>query len=59
MTTNFSSDLSKALWDDYEGQKAFPTQRPLLAHYTSIGTFEKIVNNQERACFWPAMARWT
>lgn len=49
MTTQAASDISQALWGDYDFSSTFPEQRPLLAHYTSIETLEKIVNNEE---FW-------
>lgn len=35
------------LWDDLEIESSFPTQRPLLAHYTSIATLEGIMKNDE------------
>jgi hypothetical protein len=43
-----SDDLiRKTLWDDYDNSKDYPDQRPLLAHYTSISTIEKIINSNE------------
>jgi hypothetical protein len=47
--TTLSSDLSSALWGDYDGASTFPAARPLLAHYTSIRTLEGIASNKE---FW-------
>jgi hypothetical protein len=35
------------LWNDIEQEKTFPQKRPLLAHYTSIGTLESIMRNDE------------
>lgn len=45
--TQAASDFFQALWSDYDPKSNFPEQRPLLAHYTSITTLEKIVNNEE------------
>lgn len=43
-------DLASAkLWADFQEESAFPSSRPLLAHYTSIQTFEQIVTREE---FW-------
>ncbi|MXS83834.1 DUF2971 domain-containing protein [Nitrosomonas oligotropha] len=39
--------IRKTLWDDYDNSKDYPDQRPLLAHYTSISTIEKIINSNE------------
>lgn len=35
------------LWNDIDQGSTFPTKRPLLAHYTSIGTLEGIMRNNE------------
>jgi len=40
---------SSQLWADFSEESSFPAKRPLLAHYTSIQTFEKIVTTEE---FW-------
>ena len=40
---------SEKLWIDVEEELSFPTSRPLLAHYTSIQTFEQIVTKEQ---FW-------
>lgn len=40
---------SAKLWADFEEESSFPNNRPLLAHYTSIQTFEQIVTKEE---FW-------
>lgn len=40
---------STQLWADFVAELSFPAERPLLAHYTSIQTFERIVTNEE---FW-------
>lgn len=43
-------DLASAkLWADFKEESSFPSSRPLLAHYTSIQTFEQIVTREE---FW-------
>lgn len=47
MTNLAVADFSQALWGDYDHKGNFPELRPLLAHYTSINTLEKIVNNEE------------
>lgn len=39
--------IRKALWNDYDLSNDYPHQRPLLAHYTSISTIEKIINSNE------------
>lgn len=35
------------LWSDIDHDKTFPNVRPILAHYTSIDTLEKILANNE------------
>jgi hypothetical protein len=35
------------LWADFPEEISFPASRPLLAHYTSIQTFEQIVTKKE------------
>ncbi|MCB2427893.1 DUF2971 domain-containing protein [Methylophaga pinxianii] len=35
------------LWADLDKNNLFPKRRPLLAHYTSISTFESILRNDE------------
>lgn len=37
------------LWVDFQEELSFPSSRPLLAHYTSIQTFEQIVTKEQ---FW-------
>lgn len=44
-----NKEVQEALWSDLEHEKLFPQCRPLLAHYTSIATFESILSNEE---FW-------
>lgn len=39
--------IRKTLWDDYDSSNDFPDQSPLLAHYTSISTIEKIIESNE------------
>ena len=36
-----------SLWSDFQSEKNFPVERPLLAHYTSIATLECILQNDE------------
>tara|TARA_R110001592_G_scaffold10110_2_gene52742 strand:+ start:5140 stop:6108 length:969 start_codon:yes stop_codon:yes gene_type:complete len=40
---------SEKLWIDFQEELSFPSSRPLLAHYTSIQTFEQIVTKEQ---FW-------
>lgn len=50
MTTPSFFDLVYAeLWSDFAEELEFPAKRPMLAHYTSIQTFERIITNKE---FW-------
>lgn len=44
---DISSDLISMLWSDVSKENSFPDQRPLLAHYTSIDTLEKILSKRE------------
>lgn len=39
--------INQALWDDYDIGAEFPSQTPLLAHYTSINNFDCIVDGEE------------
>jgi hypothetical protein len=39
--------LFEPLFADLRGDDCFPTKRPLLAHYTSIGVLEAILRNNE------------
>lgn len=44
----FHDEMVQELWKDVNASKnSFPHQRPLLAHYTSITTFEQIISNKE------------
>lgn len=36
-----------SLWSDFHSEMNFPTERPLLSHYTSIATLECILRNDE------------
>jgi len=47
--TEIFSIASEKLWADFEEELSFPATRPLLAHYTSIQTFEQIITREE---FW-------
>lgn len=40
---------TEKLWADFSEELSFPATRPLLAHYTSIQTFERIITAEE---FW-------
>src|SRR5687768_9747708 len=47
---NINSDEMKVfetLWDDIKTEHTYPVKRPLLAHYTSIQTLERIMANDE------------
>lgn len=46
-TSPLNAQLWECLWKDTQAEASFPTRRPLVAHYTSVATFEKIVNNNE------------
>lgn len=45
----FLDRASAKLWADFQEELSFPSTRPLLAHYTSIQTFEQIVTKEQ---FW-------
>lgn len=47
MNSTFSDALKTAIWSDFEAENDFPQKRPLLAHYTSISTLEKIVSTNQ------------
>lgn len=47
--STFFETVNAELWADFQAELSFPSKRPLLAHYTSIQTFERIVSNDE---FW-------
>ncbi|MBL4666383.1 MAG: DUF2971 domain-containing protein [Sneathiella sp.] len=47
MDDNAQKLIVDKLWGDFDETSDFPAKRPLLAHYTSIDTFEKIVSNDE------------
>lgn len=44
---NFTQLATDLLWSGYQEELAFPSNRPLLAHYTSIQTIEKILTNRQ------------
>ena len=44
MNSSFAEELTTALWSDFESENDFPSKRPLLAHYTSVSTLDKIVS---------------
>jgi hypothetical protein len=43
----FFDHASAELWADFQEELSFPSSRPLLAHYTSIQTFEQIVTKEQ------------
>lgn len=47
MNSPFANALTTALWSDFEVENDFPSKRPLLAHYTSVSTLEKIVSTDQ------------
>jgi len=47
MTNQLHSRIAAALWTDFEPEKNYPAVRPLLAHYTSVATLEKILETNE------------
>lgn len=47
MTSPLSESLMTTLWADLEENGDFPKRRPLLAHYTSVATLEKIVSTDQ------------
>jgi hypothetical protein len=46
-STDDTYQLFEPLWDDIESLDSFPHKRPLLAHYTSIATLERIMATNE------------
>lgn len=49
--SNLDMDITEQayekLWEDVDKENSFPHIRPLLAHYTSITTFESIIQHDE------------
>jgi hypothetical protein len=45
----FFDIASAKLWADFPEEDSYPTRRPLLAHYTSMQTFEQIATKEQ---FW-------
>jgi hypothetical protein len=43
----FNQQIYESLWSDFKEEFAFPVARPLLAHYTSMQTFERIVSTEQ------------
>lgn len=41
------SKFQQVLWDDFIEENEFPNCKPLLAHYTSIKNFDRIVEGEE------------
>lgn len=44
---SINEELDQALWADLRSETSFPTDRPLLAHYTSVNVLEKILVHNE------------
>lgn len=44
---SINDELDQALWADLRSETSFPTERPLLAHYTSVNVLEKILAHNE------------
>lgn len=47
MNDNYWAELVGVLWADLQAGQTFPTARPLLAHYTSVATLEKMLLTEE------------
>ncbi len=47
MNIPVSQAFKDVLWGDFEEESDFPAKRPLLAHYTSVATLEKIVSTDQ------------
>ena len=47
MTDHIFFEHFEGLWQDLEKEGSLTKEKPLLAHYTSIDTFEKIITNKE------------
>ncbi|QVI77586.1 DUF2971 domain-containing protein [Pseudomonas syringae] len=39
--------IRSLLWDDFVSERDFPTERPLLAHYTSVAVLDGMMANDE------------
>ncbi len=39
--------IHESLWSDHDSELEFPSQTPLLAHYTSINNFDCIIDGEE------------
>jgi hypothetical protein len=44
---NVNETIHQVLWKDFDDEAEFPSQTPLLAHYTSIDNFNRIVDGKE------------
>lgn len=44
---SFDEKIRSAMWDDLDAEGEFPTQRPLLAHYTSVAVLDAMMGNNE------------
>ena len=47
MDSDLVEKVHHELWNDLASKDSFPTTSPLLAHYTSVSTLEKIVSSEE------------
>jgi hypothetical protein len=46
---NTQDIIYQSIWSDLSDENEFPNKRPLLAHYTSMDNFDRIVDGEE---FW-------
>lgn len=44
---SFDEKIHSVMWDDLDAEGEFPTQRPLLAHYTSVAVLDAMMGNNE------------
>lgn len=47
MTIEETYKLFNPVWEDIQSDDSFPNRRPLLAHYTSIETLERVMKSNE------------
>ena len=47
METKFHDLFHNVMWGDFDEKSCFPSRKPLLAHYTSLNTFESICKSNE------------
>ncbi|SET44011.1 DUF2971 domain-containing protein [Pseudomonas graminis] len=44
---SFDEQIQSVMWEDLDSEDDFPAQRPLLAHYTSVGVLDAMMGNNE------------